>query len=248
MIKQSDGNMYPWVSHMHTHIYGKCGHNCPYCYVQEMAARFPNMRRIYSGLSRLDESQLKEDYSSPTILKQARAKGFDQPVIFIEHMGDLFEDSIPRSWIGDILSHCREHSQCRYVFQTKNPERAQRWIDDVFISHSDIIGTTVETNRKVDGCTAPSAQNRLEAMCYIRKENPSMQTFITIEPIMAFDIDVLLPRIIWARPSFVNIGANSKRKTLPEPTGDQVRALIAGLQAAGIEIRQKTNLERLLTL
>jgi hypothetical protein len=83
-------------------------------------------------------------------------------------------------------------------------------------------------------------------MRMIRNEHPAMQTFITIEPIMDFDIGALLPGIIAARPSFVNIGANSKGGQLPEPTGDEVRALIAGLHEAGVEIRQKTNLGRLL--
>jgi len=37
-----------------------------------------------------------------------------------------------------------------------------------------------------------------------------------------------------------------KALNLPEPTGDEVRALIKGIQDLGIEIRQKSNLERLL--
>ena len=45
---------------------------------------------------------------------------------------------------------------------------------------------------------------------------------------------------------FVNIGADSKRCSLPEPDADKVRVLIRRLQEAGIEIREKRNLDRML--
>ena len=32
MVK-SKGNMYDWVTHMHTHLGGECGHECSYCYL-----------------------------------------------------------------------------------------------------------------------------------------------------------------------------------------------------------------------
>lgn len=30
-LKKSKGNMYDWVSHTHSHLSGKCGHQCGYC-------------------------------------------------------------------------------------------------------------------------------------------------------------------------------------------------------------------------
>lgn len=48
------------------------------------------------------------------------------------------------------------------------------------------------------------------------------------------------------RPSFVNIGADSKGHGLIEPSAEKVLALIDGITKTGIEIRQKTNLERIL--
>jgi hypothetical protein len=41
-LKKSEGNMYPWVTHTHSHLAGACPHECK-CYVQ-MAKKFPNMR------------------------------------------------------------------------------------------------------------------------------------------------------------------------------------------------------------
>jgi hypothetical protein len=71
--------------------------------------------------------------------------------------------------------------------------------------------------------------------------------FVTIEPIMDFDVDVLFFWIQRILPSFVNIGADSKGRDLTEPPACKVRKLISLIQQAGIEIREKRNLERLLS-
>ena len=72
------------------------------------------------------------------------------------------------------------------------------------------------------------------------------ETFITVEPIMEFDLDPFLQLLCDARPKFVNIGADSKHKRLPEPEGYKVLQLIAALRDAGIEVREKSNLARLM--
>ena len=74
-----------------------------------------------------------------------------------------------------------------------------------------------------------------------------LRTFITIEPIMDFDVPVIGQWLMEIRPEFINIGADSKRHGLPEPSADKIMALIDVLNAAGIEIREKHNLERLLS-
>jgi DNA repair photolyase len=38
-IVKAKGNMYPWVTHMHSHLRGACSHACPYCYVQAIIGR-----------------------------------------------------------------------------------------------------------------------------------------------------------------------------------------------------------------
>ena len=46
-------------------------------------------------------------------------------------------------------------------------------------------------------------------------------------------------------PKSVNIGADSKRHNLPEPTMGEVLSLVAELTRRGIEVRKKFNLDRL---
>jgi hypothetical protein len=72
-----------------------------------------------------------------------------------------------------------------------------------------------------------------------------LRTFVTIEPILDFDVDILSSWMDKIRPEFVNIGADSKGHNLPEPPYEKVLQLIEKLQAYGIEIREKKNLERL---
>jgi hypothetical protein len=69
--------------------------------------------------------------------------------------------------------------------------------------------------------------------------------FLTIEPIMDFDVGPLVELVAEARPGFVNIGADSKRHRLPEPSRDKVLVLVVALRVRGIEVRKKSNLDRL---
>jgi hypothetical protein len=53
---------------------------------------------------------------------------------------------------------------------------------------------------------------------------------VTIEPAMAFDQNALVAMIRACKPTQVNIGRNTNRQVqLPEPTRDEVQALIAEL-------------------
>jgi hypothetical protein len=160
--------------------------------------------------------------------------------IFIENCNDLFAENVPQEFIYRVLRHCKEYPMNIYVFQTKNPERAfyvgkLRWPDN------SIIGCTIETNRITDEMSnAPIPDDRASWMYKIQGRK-----FITIEPIMDFDVDVLSSWIDRIRPEFVNIGADSKGHGLPEPPMEKVYALIEKIKASGIEIREKHNLERL---
>lgn len=233
-LKKSSGNMYPWVTHTHAHLGGECPHRCSYCYVE--SPRFGRPAK-YQGEPRLIEHEFKVNYGSGK-------------VIFVENCNDLFAESIPKEFILRVVRHCREWPENTYVFQTKNPAR----LDVLLLLHGVVfpdlymVGSTIETNRaevlsRVSA--APSPIERFEAMRKIPKPK-----FVTVEPILDFDVDILAEWLISMRTEgheyFVNIGADSKGRGLEEPSADKVLALLARLQGAGIEIRQKHNLYRLL--
>jgi len=217
-LKKSKGNMYPWVTHMHCHLGGECSHKC--------VTRFGRPER-YNGPLRLIEEEFKVKYGSGKI-------------IFMEHRNDLFAEDVPDVFIHQIINHCRMYPANFYVFQTKNP--ARYLTTGRLIPLNSILGTTIETNRiMLDISQAPCPTVRMLAM-----EKLEARKFVTIEPIMDFDVDILVNWIARIKPEFVNIGADSKGHNLPEPSWEKVEALINGITKMGIEIREKHNLQRLM--
>lgn len=224
-LKKAAGNMYDWVTNMHTHLAGECPHKCKYCYVQTNPH---GVSPRYQGEPRLIESELTVNYGSGKI-------------IFIEHMQDLFANSI--HWQVKILNHCLEYPLNKYVFQTKNPRGIQIYDNIPKVS---LIGTTIETNRDTlsTGISqAPIPYQRYVGMMKLREFFP---IFITIEPIMDFDNGILSKWILDLQPEFVNIGADSKKCNLPEPQKWKISNLIETLRVNNIQIKKKTNLGRLL--
>lgn len=222
-LKKSKGNMYPWVTHTHSHLGGECPHKCSYCYVKS----FPFRPAKYQGELRLIEKELLVNYGTGK-------------TIFIENCNDMMAKSVPQEFINKIVMHCLKWPENDYVFQTKNPARYLT-MDSLFPERS-LFGCTIETNRYYSLMgNAPAPSDRFLAMREL-----SRRKFITIEPILDFDVNCLASWIDIIRPEFVNIGADSKHHNLPEPTTDKIHSLIAKLNGYGIGIREKHNLERLL--
>jgi DNA repair photolyase len=218
--------MYPWVTHTHAHLGGECPHKCSYCYLDN--PRFGRPAK-YTGELR----QIEAEFS---------VKFGEGKVIFVENCGDLFAEQVPSDVIRRVLAHCQQWHGNTYVFQTKNPIRYMDFLED--FPEDMILGTTIETNRELDGISkAPSQESRKNAMFILPLK---FQRFITVEPILAFDLAILASWLIEVAPNFVNIGADSKNHGLPEPTKSEALALVATLKEADIEVREKHNLDRLI--
>jgi protein gp37 len=229
-LTKSKGNMYDWVTHTHSHLAGECSHHCSYCYVKAMAKRFPNMQKKYSGYVRVDDSSLGVDYGQGK-------------VIFVDHLNDLFAESVDDGMICQVLNHCLDYPDNQYVLQSKNPMRMLEFMES--IPDDVILGTTIESNR-VHSCmgSAPSPFLRAIGMHQLSVVQ-DYDTFITIEPILDFDVGEFFDMIQYAHPNFVNIGADSKGHGLDEPTYEKIMELYHMLVDAEIEVRKKINLERL---
>lgn len=225
-LKKSAGNMYPWVDYTHSFLGGECHHKCSYCYVDN--PRFGRAER-YTGSIRLIEAEFKVNYGTGK-------------TIFIEHMNDLFAKEVPSEFIARIFEHCHKWPDNTYVFQTKNPARYMEGAFGTWPGNI-ILGTTVETNRNIPGISvAPAPKARVDALA---KLYSGTKKFITIEPVLDFDVDEFAAMIASVKPFFVNLGADSKNHNLPEPTVEKVMALVAKLAEYGIELREKHNLQRL---
>ena len=226
------GGMYPWVDEMISHLHGKCTHKCGYCYVPHTAA---GRVGLYDGPLSLSERSFEwqPKKSSETI--------------FIDHMNDLFQDAVPNAWIRRVMDHCETFARCTMVFQTKNPKRLPDCMKYFWRYRNHLVGVTLETDANLP-YPAPQPVERYTELFKLPTEWRKQHLFITIEPIMQFNLDRFAAWIALLQPAFVNVGANSKNVALPrpEPSKELVLALVKRLQSNGIQIREKHNLERIL--
>jgi DNA repair photolyase len=232
-LKKTKGNMYEWVTHTWNVLCGKCPHECDYCYVAAMTKRFPSTKHMYEGVPRFNEDDRN--------INLGKGKK-----IFVAHTGDLFADDVPDEIINEILDLCNKYPENEYVLQTKNPYRYIEFLDKISPKNFE-LGTTVETDDVSlleKHSKAPTPLSRVINMAHLK--DAGYKTFITVEPVMKMiKPDKFGEMLIYASPDFINIGADSKKISLPEPTWSEIQFLIKKITDAKIEIRLKTNLERL---
>jgi DNA repair photolyase len=160
--------------------------------------------------------------------------------IFICSGCDLFHPENPDLWIQRVIDHTREFDN-RYLWHTKSPQRFLNYTK--LFKGNDTLCAKIETNFHMPEKmgNAPSPEKRADAMAVIG----DYQKMITAEPIMKFNLKNFSSMILCARPVQVNIGADSGRNGLPEPSGDKLIRLISYLEQYS-RVFRKPNLERLL--
>lgn len=219
-LNESKGNMYDFVTHTYNTVKGECPHACGYCYMK----RWGKQNQPY-----FDTRELKTNLG-------------DHNFIFVGSSIDLFAKDIPDEWIIRTLDYCDQFDN-RYLFQSKNPGRMIKYITHPVFKKS-VVCTTIETNRLYLDvmCNCPMPKARVESMFYL---SDYVKTYVTIEPIMKFDLQPLVRMIRMCKPEQVNIGADSGNNKLPEPISGEVVNLIGELQKF-TRINKKSNLNRLL--
>jgi protein gp37 len=211
--------MYAWVTDTWNAIKGRCPHDCSYCYMKRFGEQKP---------ARFDAKELKTDLQSGK-------------TIFVGSSCDMFAADIPAEWIRATLDHCRKYPGNRYIFQSKNPGRMVAILAE-YPTVDAVVGTTIESNRffaEFMGA-APDPLRRGAALSLFPGEK-----FVTIEPVLDFDVEELFAVVKMSGAKFVNIGADSGNNGLKEPPSGKVFLLIDALTMAGIQVRQKRNLSRL---
>lgn len=148
---------------------------------------------------------------------------------------DLFADNIEDEWIDRILRHLEKFPHNRYFFQTKNPERVKSF--DMSKLRC-IISTTIESDQydeKIMG-SAPSPEERIKHM--------PKRHVVALDPLFKFDLSNMVELLKFCEPQFVNIGLDTKDSGFPEPTKEEVIALIKELETF-TKVYKKESLMRL---
>lgn len=206
------------MTHTWNQVKGSCEHNCSYCYMK---------RWKYLKEQRFDSKELKTDLGSGNY-------------IFVGSSCDLFADNVNSEWIRNTILHCSKHSN-KYLFQTKNPANIINYLEE--LPDDSVVCTTIETNRFYPDIMNASPKPELRALAMSKLT--MVDRYVTIEPIMDFDLPELVDMIKLCSPVQVNIGADSGGHNLPEPSKDKILALIDELSIF-TKVVQKTNLSRLL--
>ena len=212
--------MYDFVTHTWNTVKGECPHLCSYCYMHRWGKQKP---------VRFDEKELKTNLGEGNF-------------IFVGSSCDMFANEIPDEWIRATLIHCETYFKNKYLFQTKNPERV------LFIPISTdnyVVCSTIETNRWYPHImqNSPKIVDRAQALESLNAGG--IDVYITVEPILDFDLAELVNLIRFTNPQQVNIGADSGNNHLPEPPKEKILQLIAELEKFTV-VKQKSNLKRLL--
>lgn len=218
-LNKSKGNMYNWCNFTWNPIRGKCPHRCGYCFMKDRDV----------GPLRLDEKALADSLGSGR-------------TIFVGSSTDMWADAVPGEQIWQVLSQCRYHDGNKYIFQTKNPSRFFQFIQE-FPART-ILGTTLESNREYgESIHAPPPWER--AATFVDRHLQGFKKMVSIEPIVAFELEVFARWIKGINPAFVSIGADSKGHNLIEPTSCELKELISALSSI-TDVKLKKNLNRLL--
>jgi len=200
-------------------VRGRCSHACTYCYMKRYAHE-----PVHFDHKELCASLGKDRY------------------IFVCHTCDLFAADIPYETKDIVIRRTRSYPDNWYLFQSKNPAGFVPFAD-VFPNNT-VLATTIETNRTCYALSrAPIPEARAAVLGTLADR---FFTMVTIEPIVEFDMDQMIALIKVARPSWVTVGADSKRHNLPEPSPDKIDELVATLvDKLDIPIVIKDNLTRL---
>ena len=230
-LNKAKGRMFKSVGWTWNPAYG-CNHSCPYkCWAREIVVE--KWKKEWTPTFR--ERYMKDKFPD------------DGTWIFVCSMGDLFCSGMKDEWILQIIYKIKEtKADNKFLFVTKNPFSYLAFgleLED--IKEKIILGTTIETNRPMSG-RAPSAEKRYEDLKTMREAG--FRTFLSMEPIADFDLEVIKEWIFQLQPEATEIGLESRTNVFKKPSDEKLLALISWLDEHGFPYMLKENLSRLSSL
>lgn len=155
--------------------------------------------------------------------------------IFVVAHGDFFAPWVPFSAIQSVLFECRKVPKEVWFYESKNPARFFDFISmdgPGMFPENTVLSTTIETNKDFGKAIMGMAPPTTERLRYIYDIGlySKLPVHISIEPIMDFDLNVLLRWMKIVKPFKVSVGYDSLNNNLPEPSKEKTLELIEELE------------------
>lgn len=212
--------MYPFITETYNPVGGVCPYNCVYCWAKALIKRYGHKK--YSGKYYFVEGALK---------KKFKAGSF----VFLCDMLDLFAFNVPREIILKVLEIARNNPDSKFLLETKNPRRYSNFVKE--FPDNVVLGVTVESNRDIPVSYAPKIYTRIEWLLALANLT-KLPLFISIEPILEFDLKPFLFAIKHIQPWAVAIGYDNYKHSLPEPELNKTLKFIEELEKFTVVYRK----------
>lgn len=206
-------------------VFAGCGFECNYC---TKSFQLQLKRQMH----RCEECYDYSPHSHPERLDASLPRTGPFEFIFTCSHGDIsFCDD---AYFGKILARISKETEKTFLLQSKSPKKAFDR-EGIVIPRNVILGTTIETNR-AELCrrftNAPPPELRFRQLRDL--DHPCKM--VTIEPVMVFDLDVMVQWIAEIKPKLVWLGYDSKNCGLVEPTQQEFQALLWELAKLGVAV------------
>lgn len=200
-----------------------CHFNCSYC-KKSFQAQMKRQKPLIDKNGKKRGCQLCYDFTPhfhENRLEDQLPRTNGDEFIWVCSSGDIA--SFPNSWILQILLRVREQSHKTFFFQSKRPKTFERFEfpDNV------ILGTTIESNRYYTMISRAQRPD-IRADDFYKLKHP--RKFVTIEPIMDFDLDIMVDWMWIINPERIYIGYDTKKSGLNEPSLVKTEELIKRLE------------------
>lgn len=203
-----------------------CLHFCTYCWARKLATtKLKNSHRYKEGFKpRLNE-------------REFRTKFKEGDFVFVSDMGDLFGNFMPREWILRVIEHIKHFPKSFFLFLTKNPERYEKFLDAM--PQNAILGATIETNRDLAYLENTISRAPLPSIRYLAMKKLEWdKKFVSIEPILDFDLEVFIEWIKDIFPFMVYAGYDNYDNKIPEPPLNKTLRLLEEISKITFVVRK----------
>jgi DNA repair photolyase len=214
--------MFPFITCTWNPIVG-CPHNCRYCWAKSYAERL----KLYG------ESFLVSQFFPDRLLQRFNHDDY----VFVSDMGDAWAKTVPYEWQLKLNCNIEKSPKATFLFQTKNPNGYVKFYHKHGLFPDNcLLGVTLETNRSTaEWSFAPKPVTRVKNLRILPQ-----RTFVSIEPIMDFDLLPFYRQIQSLEPEMIAVGYDNYHHHLPEPSLDKTMKLIDKLEQVGFKVYRKT--------